>query len=183
MRRYLVLFLLITAASFPLPARTGAAADTSDAEAFVEEYLKTFNAADPVAMAGLYAEDGLILPPTGVPVRGREAIQKFWSGNNRTSLSFKTLQKNVCGESGFFVGTYTARETRSGRFYPASPVVLLGARPSRIPMSGNFALNLRRGEDGKWTVASDMWTEIAWAGFVPAGREEGRIVPAQQPDR
>ena len=183
MRRYLVLFLLITAASFPLPARTGAATDTSDAEAFVEEYLKTFNATDPVAMAGLYAEDGLILPPSGVPVRGREAIQKFWSGNSRTSLSFRTLQKNVCGDSGFFVGTYSARESRSGRFTPASPFTLLGSRSSRVPMSGNFALCLRRGDDGQWKVASDMWTEIAWAGFVPAGREEGRIVPAEHSDR
>lgn len=183
MRRYLVLFLLITAASLPLPARTGATTDTSDAEAFVEEYLKTFNAADPVAMAGLYAEDGMILPPSGFPIRGREAIQRFWSGNNRTSLSFRTLQKNVCGDSGFFVGTYSARESRSGRFYPASPFTLLGSRPSRIPMSGNFALCLRRGDDGKWKVASDLWTEIAWAGFVPAGREEGRIVPAEHSDR
>src|SRR5262249_14905246 len=183
MRRFLVLFLLIAASSFPLPARTVAAADTSDAEAFVEQDLRTLTGADPVEMAGLYAEDGLILPPSGVPVRGREAIQKFWSGNSRTSLSFRTLQKDVCGDSGFFVGTYSARESRSGRFYPASPFTLLGSRSSRISMSGNFALCLRRGDDGNWKVASDMWTEIAWAGFVPDRRQEGRIVPAEHSDR
>ena len=185
MRRFLVLFLLIAAAAFPLPARTDAAAkELSDAEALVERYLSTFNAADPVALAGLYAEDGLILPPAGGAVRGREAIRKFWSDSSRSQLSFHMLQKNVCGDSGFFVGTYTARENRSGRFYPASPFVLLGsstqaARPS--PVSGNFTLCLRRGDDGQWKVASDMWTENYWAGFVPAAREGGRIVPAREP--
>src|SRR5262245_20460390 len=143
MRRALILFLLVAAAALPLPARTDAGRELSDAEAFVEQYLSTFNAADPVALAGLYAEDGLVLPPAGGSVRGREAIRKFWSNSSRRSLSFNMLQKNVCGETGFFVGTYTARENRSGRFYPASPFVLLGrsgqtGKPS--PISGNFTL-------------------------------------------
>jgi len=184
MRRSLILLLLAAAVAFPLPARTDAARELSDAEAFVEQYLSTFNAADPVALAGLYAEDGLILPPAGGAVRGREAIRKFWSDSSRQSLSFHMLQKNVCGETGFFVGTYTARENRSGRFYPASPFVLLGspsqaAKPS--PISGNFTLCVRRGDDGQWKVASDMWTETYWAGFVPAALEGGAIVPARKP--
>ena len=184
MRRSLILFLLVAAAALPLPARTDAARELSDAEAFVEQYLSTFNAADPVALAGLYAEDGLILPPAGGNVRGREAIRKFWSDSSRRQLSFHMLQKSVCGDNGFFVGTYTARENRSGRFYPASPFVLLGsssqaATPS--PISGNFTLCVRRGEDGQWKVASDMWTEAYWAGFVPAVREGGAIVPARVP--
>src|SRR5215475_6010074 len=186
MRRFLVVFLLIAACAFPLPARTDAARELSDAEAFVEQYLSTFNAADPVALAGLYAEDGLILPPMGGSVRGREAIRKFWSDSSRRQLSFSMLQKNVSGGAGFFVGTYTARENRSGRFYPASPFVLLGsssqvAKPS--PISGNFALCVRRGDDGQWKVASDMWTETYRIGFVPAGaaREGGSIVPAREP--
>jgi ketosteroid isomerase-like protein len=183
MRRYLALFLLIAAASFPLAARTETATDLSDAESFVEEYLSTFNAADPVALAGLYAEDGLVLPPSGGLVRGREAIQKYWSGSTRRSLTFSTLQKNVCGDSGFFVGNYRAREARSGRFYPASPFVLLGSRATPVPISGNFALCLRRANDGKWKVASDMWTENYLSGFVLAGHGEGALVPANRPDR
>jgi ketosteroid isomerase-like protein len=186
MRRSLVLLLLAAAVAFPLPARTDAASarELSDAEAFVEQYLSTFNAADPVALAGLYAEDGLILPPAGGTVRGREAIRKFWSDSSRTQLSFHMLQKNVCGETGFFAGTYTARENRSGRLYLASPFARLGSpsqpdKPS--PVSGNFTLCVRRGDDGQWRVASDMWTETYWAGFVPAAREGGAIVPARKP--
>ena len=183
MRRYLALFLLVAATALPLPARTDAGMDASDAEAFVEQYLKTFNAADPVALAGLYSEDGLVLPPSGAHVRGREAIRKYWSDSTRRALSFNTLQKSVCGDSGFFVGNYLARENRTGRLYPASPFALLGSRRNPMTMSGNFALCLRRERDGKWKVASDMWTETYASGFIPAGREGGRLAPAKDSDR
>ena len=185
MRRFLIVFLLAALAALPLPARSdssGDAFDASDAEAFVDRYLKTFNAADSVALAGLYASDGLILPPSGAPVRGREAIQKFWSVSSRQSLSFSILQKNVCGDSGFFAGNYRARENRNGRVYPA-PFARLSSDRTLAPMSGNFTLCLRRDANGNWKVASDMWTEILWGGFVPLGQEGGSIVPAHQPDR
>ena len=179
MRRALIVFLLAALAALPLPARTDAARELSDAEAFVEQYLSAFNAADEVALANLYAENGIVLPPTGGPVRGREAIQKFWSASSRRALQFNTLQKNVCGDSGYFVGSYVAKESRTGRYYPA-PFVLLGSTysSSTPPVSGNFALNISRGADGKWKVASDLWTETHWVGFVPVGREVGRLVPA-----
>ena len=179
MRRALIVFLLAALAALPLPARTDAARELSDAEAFVEQYLSAFNAADPVALASLYTEDGIVLPPTGGPVRGRAAIEKFWSASSRRSLQFNTLQKNVCGDAGYFVGSYVAQESRTGRYYPA-PFVPVGStsRTSTPPVSGNFVLNLSRGADGKWKVASDLWTETYQAGFVPAGRDEGRVLPA-----
>lgn len=182
MRRPLAFFLLIAAAAFPLPARTDPGTDASGAEAFVEKYLETFNAADPVAMAGLYAEDGLVLPPSGGLVRGREAIQKYWSGSTRRALSFHTLQKTVCGETGFFVGSYFAREARTGRYYPASPFAFLGSKPTQVTINGNFALGVRRGGDGKWRVVSDMWTENYQSGFIYAG-QGGRFVPANEAGR
>jgi len=177
MRRSAIVFLLAALAALPLPARTETAGDSTDAEAFVEQYLKTFNAADPVALAGLYAEDAVVLPPSGGSVRGRAAIQKFWSASSRKSLAFHMLQDNVCGESGFFVGTYTARENWNGRFQPA-PFAKLSSSPRLAPMSGNFTLCLRRDSDGKWKVASDMWTETYLSGFVPLSNEGGRVVPA-----
>jgi hypothetical protein len=64
MRRYFALFLLVAAVAFPLPARSS---DDADAEALVRRYLSAYNAQDPVALAALYAEDGLLLPPNGGP--------------------------------------------------------------------------------------------------------------------
>ena len=185
--RYFVLSVLLGAVTIPLPARPGAAPqpgatveDTADAEALVEKYLETFNAPDPVALASLYAVDGLILPPSGGPVRGRDAIKSYWSASGRRDLSFNILQKTVCGEAGFFVGSYQAREARAGRYYPASPFSLLGARARQMPMTGNFTLGLRRGDDGKWKIATDMWTENYPGGFILLGQPRGFTPAARQ---
>ena len=179
MKRSLILSLLVAVVALPLPA---VPSEATDAEALVERYLETFNAPDPVALAALYAEDGLVLPPSGGSVRGREAIRNYWSRSSRKDLSFNILQKSVCGDAGFFVGSYVARETRTGRFYPASPFALLGSHPRQADMNGNFTLGLRRGDDGKWRIASDMWTENYFTGFVPAA-QPGVIVPAAQQTR
>jgi len=186
--RYFLLSVLVGVVAIPLPARSGAgsvpaatAEDTADAEALVRKYLETFNAPDPVALAGLYAVDGLILPPSGGPVKGREAIKSYWSASSRRDLSFNILQKTVCGEAGFFVGSYSAREARTGRYSPASPFVLLGARARQVPMAGNFTLGLRRGDDGKWQIATDMWTESYPGGFILAGQPNG-FNPAARPE-
>jgi ketosteroid isomerase-like protein len=177
MKRFLILSLLAATVALPLPAGPS---ETTDADALVERYLETFNAPDPVALAALYAEDGLVLPPSGGPVRGREAIRNYWSRSSRKDLSFRILQKSVCGEAGFFVGSYLARETRTGRSYLASPFALLGAHPRQVDMKGNFALGLRRGDDGRWRIASDMWTENYISGFIYAGNPGG-VVPAAHP--
>lgn len=176
--RYLVLSALLGAVALDLPARPGAgsmpgatassAADTADAEALVQKYLENFNAPDPVALAGLYAEDGLVLPPSGGAVKGRDAIRGYWSRSSRRDLAFNILQKNVCGEAGFFVGSYRAREARTGHFYPASPSALLSPYAREITMKGNFTLGLRRGDDGRWRIATDMWTESYPSGFILA---------------
>jgi ketosteroid isomerase-like protein len=161
MRRYFLLFLLAAAGALPLPARSS---EQTDAEALVQRYLAAYNAQDPVALAGLYSEDGLVLPPEGGPVRGRSAIQNYWTKSGRRGLSFDILQKDVCGEAGFFVGRYTARESSRGEFQRANEFALLSAR--RQPEHGNFVLCLKRGENGNWRIATDMWNQSSQTGFT-----------------
>jgi|GEM_PF-388698 len=165
MRRYFALFLLVAAVAFPLPARSSV---ESDAEALVRRYLSAYNAQDPVALAALYAEDGLLLPPNGGPVRGREAIKNYWTNSGRRGLSFDILQKDVCGEAGFFVGRYQARETSRGEFQLAHEPLALLSNPRRQPEHGNFVLCVKRGETGSWRIAADMWNTSAQAGFILA---------------
>jgi ketosteroid isomerase-like protein len=162
MRRYFLLFLLAAAGALPLPARS---TDQMDAEALVQRYLSAYNAQDPVALAGLYTEDGLVLPPEGGPVRGRSAIQGYWTKSGRRGLTFEILQKDVCGEAGFFVGRYTARESSRGEFQRANEFALLSTA-RRQPEHGNFVLCLKRGENGNWRIASDMWNQSSQTGFT-----------------
>ena len=167
MRRGLILCLLVAVVAFPLPA---VSAETADAEALVEKYLKAFSAPDPIAMAALYAEDGIVLPPAGGPVRGRDAIRSYWSASGRKGLAFDILQKNVCGDAGFFVGKYTARETPSGEFVPANGPLVLASLSRREIVHGNFVLCVKRSESGGWQIATDMWNQNLLAGFVPAAQ-------------
>ena len=164
MRRYLLLVLLVAAVAFPLPARPNA---SEDPEALVEKYLDAFNLQDPVALSGLYAKNGLVLPPTGAPVLGRDAIQKYWTSSGRRGLTLDILRKDVCGDAGFFVGRYEARQTSAGEFLPANrPLAQASLR--RPAEHGNFVLCVKRGDGGAWQIAADMWSDSAQVGFIPA---------------
>lgn len=163
--RRLLLSLLVAALSVPTLADSSGAAD---ADSLVQKYLAAFNAPDPVALAALYADDALVLPPQGGSVRGRDAIKNFWTKRDRRGLSFEILQKNVCGEAGFYVGKFAARESLN-HFVPAGPLALAVNRP-RGDVRGNFVLCLRRSEKGAWQIASDVWNEDLQIGFVPASQ-------------
>ena len=168
MRRYLLLALLVAAVACPRPARPSA---SEDPEALVEKYLDAFNMPDPVALSGLYAKNGLVLPPTGGPVLGRDAIQKYWTASGRRGLTLDILRKDVCGDAGFFVGRYEARQTSSGEFLPANGS-LAQAGLRRPAAHGNFVLCVKRGDGGAWQIAADMWNDSALLGFVPASQPQ-----------
>jgi ketosteroid isomerase-like protein len=163
MRRYLLLFLIAAAGALPLPARS---TEQTDAEALVQRYLSAYNAEDPVALAALYTDDGLVLPPEGGPIRGRNAIQSYWTKSGRRGLAFDILQKDVCGEAGFFVGRYTARESSRGEYQRANEPFTLLSTTRRQPENGNFVLCLKRNETGTWRIATDMWNASSQAGFI-----------------
>ena len=168
MRRLLVFSLLVAAAAFPLPARPSAAA-SEDPETLVEKYLDAVNMQDPVALAGLYAKNGLVLPPTGGPVLGRDAIQKYWTASGRRGLTVDILRKDVCGDAGFFVGRYEARQTSGGEFLPANRA-LAQASLRRPAEHGNFVLCVKRGDGNAWQIAADMWNDSAQVGIIPAAQ-------------
>lgn len=164
MRRFL-LALLVAVVAIPTLADSNGA---SDADALVQRYLAAVNAPDPVALAALYADDALVLPPQGTSIQGRDAIKIFWTQRDRRGLSFEILQKNVCGEAGFYVGTFAARESLN-HVLPAERLSLAVNRP-RGDVRGSFVLCLRRSEKGSWQIASDLWNEDLQIGFVPAAQ-------------
>src|SRR6266852_3888446 len=161
MRRYLTFSIVLAAVAFTLPAGPSGLVSSSDlreAETLVEKYLETFNSRDLVALGALYADDGLVVPPSSLPVRGRDAIKNYWTNSTRRGLTFEILQKNVCGDAGFFVGKYKAVQT-PGLFMPAAGFTLAvnrmySGRPG--PVQGSFTLCLQRSENGGWRIATDM---------------------------
>jgi ketosteroid isomerase-like protein len=163
--RRLLFSLLIAVLAVPTLADSSG---TADSDSLVQKYLAAVNAPDPVALAALYADDALVLPPQGGSIRGREAIKSFWTRRDRRGLSFEILRKNVCGEAGFYVGKFATRESLN-HVLPAERLSLAVNRP-RGDVRGNFVLCLRRSEKGSWQIASDLWNEDLQIGFVPAAR-------------
>ncbi|HEX6862865.1 MAG TPA: SgcJ/EcaC family oxidoreductase [Thermoanaerobaculia bacterium] len=99
------------------------------------DYEAAWSKKDPAALAGLFAEDGFVLPNGGTPVRGRAAIQKHYTGHGGP-LSLRAIAYAAEGGVGYIIGGYT---DTAGK-----------------PDIGKFTLTLRKGPDGRWLILSDM---------------------------
>ena len=138
-------FILVLAASAELTGCSGApskapATDRKAVEATVNRYVDATNHGDAEALAALYADDAVLLPPDHQPIRGRDAIGQFWRQGTDEGLEVTTLRLDVDGGIGYIVGQYTLPETDEE---PAD--------------SGKTVMCLRRQRDGSWKVTADIW--------------------------
>lgn len=99
------------------------------------DYEAAWSKKDPAALAGLFTEDGFVLPSGSPPVRGRAAIQKHYTGHGGP-LSLRAIAYAAEGGVGYIIGGYT---DTAGK-----------------PDIGKFTLTLRKGSDGRWLIMSDM---------------------------
>ncbi len=99
------------------------------------DYEAAWSKKDAAALAGLFAEDGFVLPNGRPPARGRVAIQKYYTGQGGP-LSLRAFAYAAEGGVGYIIGGYT--ET-AGK-----------------PDIGKFTLTLKKGTGGRWLIMSDM---------------------------
>ena len=131
--------LLLLAACQHVPA--GRAGDDEAAvHAVVTRYESASNEGDAVALAALYADDALLLPPDGGIVSGHDAILAFWQDGIESGISFEVVESSVSAGNGYVVGRF-----------------LMEANDSAPADSGKYILCLKRGRDGAWRVVADMW--------------------------
>jgi len=113
-------------------------------EAAVQRYVTASNQGDAEALAGLYTEDAMLLPPDHEPVLGRKAIGEFWRQGTDEGLVVTTLTVKVDGGLGYLVGRYNLPPT--------------GEEPAD---SGKYVMCLQRQRDGSWKVTADIWNRSA----------------------
>lgn len=69
-----------------------------------------WNAGDAAAVAAVYAEDAVVLPPGSEPVEGRAAIQAFWQAamdaDPGVTTDIETVEADVMGDVAIERGTY-----------------------------------------------------------------------------
>lgn len=90
---------------------------------------------DAAALARLFTEDGFVLSNGNPPVRGRQAVEKFYTGRGGP-LALRALAFATEGDVGYIIGGY--------------------AGAPGDPDDGKFTLTLRKGADGRWLIMSDM---------------------------
>jgi uncharacterized protein (TIGR02246 family) len=130
-------------------AASTASADEAAIRAQSTSWEKAYNGGDAKAVAALYAEDALLLPPGASGVRGRAGILEFFARTIPDSkaagavfaLNPKT-DVGVSGNTGWESGTYK--------------VTVKGA----IVETGKF-LSVSRKKDGKWLYIRDTWNADA----------------------
>jgi ketosteroid isomerase-like protein len=98
------------------------------------DYEAAWQKKDPAALAALFTDDGFVLS-NGVPaVRGRAAIEKHYTGQGGP-LSLRAFAFATEG-AGYIIGGFT--------------------RHKGDPDIGKFTLTLRKEQDGRWHIVSDM---------------------------
>ena len=126
-------------------------------EAAVQRYVEASNQGDADALASLYADDAVLLPPDHEPVRGRAAIGDFWRQGTDEGLEVTTLTVEVDGDLGYLVGRYH-----------------LPATDEEPADSGKYVMCLKRQRDGAWKLTADIWNRSG----DPGDEEGGRRAPS-----
>jgi uncharacterized protein (TIGR02246 family) len=84
LRSLLLLALACAGPAFAQTETAPAAEPSSSGRAIVDagnqQFQRAFAARDAQTLAGLYSEDGRVIPPGQVPAAGRDAIAIFWAG-------------------------------------------------------------------------------------------------------
>jgi uncharacterized protein (TIGR02246 family) len=134
---------------FAHTATPAAGPDEAAVRAQTTSWAKAYNSGDAKAVAALYAEDALLLPPGAPAASGRAAILAYFTKDiaaaKAAGVVFNLKGKTdvgVSGDMGWESGTYTA--TVNGE----------------VVESGKF-LSVSRKKDGQWLYIRDTWNADA----------------------
>jgi uncharacterized protein (TIGR02246 family) len=120
-----LLALVGVAVAAPQPAKSSqrSAAGTEAITAVADAYTKAALAGDAKAIAALYTEDAVEMPPHEAMVKGRPAIlqyyeKQFGMGSKMNTFTVTHLETYAAGDRAYDVGTYTQSVTPKGATAP-----------------------------------------------------------------
>lgn len=133
-------------------------AELSVLQAVDQSWVKAYNAGDANAVAGLYAQDAVLMPPGAPAVRGQNAIRTFFvsdiAESKKAGVTFRLTghpDGGVSGNWGWCSGTYSVTDK-------AGHVVEVGKY-----------LSVSRKEGGSWHYVRDTWNADSSPTPAPAG--------------
>jgi uncharacterized protein (TIGR02246 family) len=121
------------------------AEDVAAIKATTEAFNQAVNSKDWEALAALYSEDAVLMPPNQPLVRGRKAILT-WNEEFPPMPEFNIIALEIDGGGNFayVLGTYSMTIALEGLSEP-------------IQDTGKYIEIHRKQEDGSWLIAVDMF--------------------------
>jgi uncharacterized protein (TIGR02246 family) len=110
------------------------------------EFGDAFGRGDPAAIAAHYAEDGMIMPPGGQAVKGRQGIEQFWRGVREMGVQEVSL-------------TTEEVDARDDLAYEVGSAVLKIQPPegAAITDTVKYVVVWKRDAGGAWQLYRDIW--------------------------
>jgi ketosteroid isomerase-like protein len=146
MLRSVPYLVLILGASRTLGAQAGPSqADSIAISAASRAFSSAYVRNDSVALGQIYSDTALLLPP-GRQVRGRAAIQRYFSwgpGYRQVAHAMTSTSLSISGNVAIDVGTWSSSGQR-------------GDGPPNTA-SERYLVVWARESDGKWRILYDMW--------------------------
>lgn len=147
-----------TEATMQTSVHTDDASVRAGIEANAAAWSAAANRGDMAAVAALYTEDAILLPPNAASVRGRQSIQRFFEGFRAVSPSNVRLfpdEITACGNTAYELGRYEMTLNPPG----AAP----------INDRGKYIVVWQRQSDGSWRISRDIFnSDLAAAGAAQA---------------
>lgn len=117
------------------------AGDREDIEARIAAFEEAANAGDAAALAALYTDDAILMPPGAPMVTGSENIAAVWQSMldmGLSGLDLTPVEITVTGDSAAETGTFsfTAGDATG---------------------TGKYIVLWAKGEDGTWRLHRDIW--------------------------
>src|SRR5262245_55627065 len=129
----------------PAPAPVDTSADQAALKAATNAWIDAYNAGDVEKIVGLYADDGVLMPPHAPVANGKAAIRTFLTADTAGAKAAGVKLVNgsstvgVVGDTGWEAGSYTATDT------------------SGAPVDSGSYLSVSRKVNGQWLYFRDMY--------------------------
>ena len=135
--------ILLSSALLAGLSTAGAAQETAAVQGLADAFAAALNAGDGAALAELYREDAVILPPGAEMISGREAIRSFWEQGMGTFEDIELTTVDVEP-----LGTDATREIGTFSF------TTTGEQPQQV--TGKYVVIWHRQGDA-WKIGTDIW--------------------------
>lgn len=147
--RAIPLLLTVAGAAPAAQSDAGQSAVRTAIEKQAAAFAAAYNRGDAKAVAAMYTEDAIALPPDAEMVRGRAAIERLWAdamASGIKTIAFTVIDVQSSGD--------LAVET--GR-------AVLGIQPAGQPattQAGKYVVVWKRSANGEWRLLRDIWNGV-----------------------